>query len=83
MPLEIAEGNATGDDVSEHLAAVLKVKLRGQFFSTVELLEAHVIVIVNFAVLIVPEFFMNRNWAPFARASVMAPVATPPTVALG
>ena len=61
MPLEIAEEIVTGDVASEHEVAELKVILRGHFFSSVELLEAHVIVIVNFAVLIVPEFLMKRN----------------------
>ncbi len=84
MPLVVPVAIETGTDELEHKVAEVKVVLRGQFFSVVVLLEVHVTVFVNFAVLIVPEFLMKRNWAAFEFTSVIAaPVAAPPVVALG
>jgi hypothetical protein len=84
VPFVVPEAIVTGADASEHKVAEVKVVLRGQFFSVVVLFEVHVIVFVNFAVLIVPEFLMKRNWAAFEFASVIGvPVAAPPAVALG
>lgn len=61
MPLADPVAIVTGAEESEHKVAELKVVLRGQFFNVVLLLEVHVTVSVNFAVLIVPEFLMNAN----------------------
>ena len=84
VPLVVPVAIVTGTDELEHKVAEVKVVLRGQFFSVVVLLEVHVTVFVNFAVLMVPEFFMKRNWAAFEFTSVIAaPVAAPPAVALG
>ena len=84
MPLAVPVAIVAGAEELEHKVAEVKVVLRGQFFSVVVLLEVHVIVFVNFAVLIVPEFLIKRNWAALEFASVIAaPVAAPPAVALG
>ena len=69
--------------MSEHTVAEVKVVLSGQRFSVVVFADDHVTVFVNFAVSIVPEFFMKANWAAFEFISVIAPVAAPPVVALG
>ena len=73
----------TGADPSEHAAAEKKVVLRGHLLSFVVLPEDQVTVFVNCAVVIVPELLINANWAPVTLASAIAPLAAPPTVALG
>ena len=83
-PFAVPVAIVAGVELSEHLFADVKVVLRGQFFRVVVLTPAHVTVFVNLAVLIVPEFFMKRNWAALEFTSVIAaPVAAPPAVALG
>ena len=69
--------------MSEHTVAEVKVVLSGQRFSVVVLAVDHVTVFVNFAVSIVPEFFMKANWAAFEFISVIAPLADPVESALG
>ena len=84
VPLAVPVAIVTGAEESEHKFAELKVVLRGQLFSVEILPPAHVTVIVNFAVSIVPEFLMKAYCVFFEFTSVIAaPVAAPPGVALG
>lgn len=84
VPFVVPLAIVTGVVPPEHKVAEVKLVLRGQRFNVVVLLAAHVTLFVNFAVSMVPEFFMKANCAALEFESVIAaPVAAPPAVLLG